>query len=255
MRAVCPLLKKVEGGYVCGAVDRSVNPEAWYCFMDYPSCPLYINYIRRQRGQVTQGVPQARQAQVATTEVKPLVTVTQQAATAAASVSLSEPEDEVINKLRGILESMQSRVKDLDEAWRSYEGKATAAKGELDKNEHLVNQYLLSLEGIKANLEESIKELEYRREAGMIDESSYGKAREYVEKRLSSITQQLNEMREAYGRIQESILTHYRRVLSEGAEAAKVKLSLAKLEELYRTGKVSKEVYEKIKTQLTMMGG
>jgi len=240
MRAVCPLLKKVEGGYVCGAVDRSVNPEAWYCFMDYPSCPLYINYIRRQRGQVTQGVPQAQ------------VTVTQQAATAAASVSVSEPEDEVINRLRGILESMQGRVKDLDEAWRSYEGKA---KGELDKNEHLVNQYLLSLEGIKANLEESIKELEYRREAGMIDESSYGKAREYVEKRLSSITQQLNEMREAYGRIQESILTHYRRILSEGTEAAKVKLSLAKLEELYRTGRVSKEVYERIKAQLTMMGG
>lgn len=251
MRAVCPLLKKTEEGYVCGAVNRSVNPEAWYCFMDYISCPLYINYIRRQRAQVpTQAVTQAQQA--VTTEVKPVVTVTQQAV---ARVSISEPEDEVINKLRGMVESMQGIVKELNDIWANYEGKVNAAKGELDKNAYLITQYISSLEGIKANLEESIKELEYRRNAGIIDESSYSRARDYIDKRLSNITQQLNEIKDTYRKIQESILTHYRRVLSESTEAAKVKLSLAKLEELYRTGKVSKEVYERIKAELTMMGG
>ena len=243
------MLKKTEGGYICGAVNRTVNPEAWYCFMDYPSCPLYINYIRRQKGQETQAIAQTQQV---TTEVKPIVTVTQQAQVKAA---ISEPEDEVVSKLRNILSSMQDRVKALDDAWKDYEDKANTAKSELDKNEHLIMQFIASLEGIKANLEESIKELEYRRSAGIINEESYNKAREYVDKRLSNVSQQLSEMREMFSKIQESILTHYKRVLSESTEAAKVKLSLAKLEELYRTGKVSKDVYEKIKAQLTAIGG
>ncbi|WP_291999370.1 hypothetical protein [Caldivirga sp.] len=249
MRNVCPLLKKTEGGYICGAVDRTVNPEAWYCFMDFPSCPLYINYVRRQKGQETQAVAQTQQV---TTEVKPIVTVTQQVPVRTA---ISEPEDEAVNKLRSILDSMQGRVKALDETWKDYEDKANTAKSELDKNEHLIMQYIASLEGIKANLEESIKELEYRRSAGIIDEESYSKARDYVDKRLSNVSQQLSEMKEMFNKIQESILTHYKRVLSESTEAAKVKLSLAKLEELYRTGKVSKEVYEKIKAQLAVIGG
>ena len=246
------MLKKTEGGYICGAVNRTVNPEAWYCFMDYLSCPLYINYIRRQKGQETQATQAIAQTQQVTTEVKPIVTVTQQAQVKAA---ISEPEDEVVSKLRSILSSMQDRVKALDDAWKDYEDKANTAKSELDKNEHLIMQFIASLEGIKANLEESIKELEYRRSAGIINEESYNKAREYVDKRLSNVSQQLSEMREMFNKIQESILTHYKRVLSESTEAAKVKLSLAKLEELYRMGKVSKDVYEKIKAQLTAIGG
>ncbi len=246
------MLKKTEGGYICGAVNRTVNPEAWYCFMDYLSCPLYINYIRRQKGQETQTTQAIAQTQQVTTEVKPIVTVTQQAQVKAA---ISEPEDEVVSKLRNILSSMQDRVKALDDAWKDYEDKANTAKSELDKNEHLIMQFIASLEGIKANLEESIKELEYRRSAGIINEESYNKAREYIDKRLSNVSQQLSEMREMFSKIQESILTHYKRVLSESTEAAKVKLSLAKLEELYRTGKVSKDVYEKIKAQLTAIGG
>lgn len=247
MRSVCPLLRKTDGGYVCSAVNRNVDPAAWYCLADYMSCPIYIGYVRRQRTQTVQAAPTGQtQAVQATAEVKPVIA--QEAKPAV------EVEDNIVSKLKSILDHMQGLVKALNDVWNEYQNRVNTAKSDLDSNAPLIEYYFTSLRGVRDMLNEMLKELEYRRRVNMIDQESYEKARGEIERRLSSINQSLSELEGLYRNIQEGIVTHYRRVISESTEAAKVKLSLAKLEELYQSGKVSREVYEKIKAELSRLG-
>ncbi|MGB9705958.1 MAG: hypothetical protein ACPL3C_10950, partial [Pyrobaculum sp.] len=62
----------------------------------------------------------------------------------------------------------------------------------------------------------------------------------------------LDEVKSKYAALEEGLGAHFKRVLSTStsAEVISLKLSLSKLEELLKEGKISRETYEKLKKEL-----
>ena len=86
----------------------------------------------------------------------------------------------------------------------------------------------------------------------MIDDDTYNKLKDSIQKRFDKVDNKLKELNARYQEIENTINQHYRRLLltTVTPEVSKLKLSLAKLEEMYRDGKISKEVYEKLKAEI-----
>ncbi|WP_243680450.1 hypothetical protein [Vulcanisaeta souniana] len=111
---------------------------------------------------------------------------------------------------------------------------------------------MIILERIRNKYSEDLKEVELRRSMGLIGDDTYNKLKDDIQKKLSKVDDKLKELNTRYQEVESTIIQHYRRLLltTVTPEISKLKLSLAKLEEMYRDGKISKEVYEKLKAEI-----
>jgi chromosome segregation ATPase len=253
-RAVCPGLERTASGYVCTYAQRPINPFQWYCFGDYYECPIYIQYIRSRGAQAK---AEAKPAQT----VQPLQQVqqTQQAVatpttvTATARVEItSDTEDELIRSSEAIISKFEVSTKALNDKWRDYESSVQSAKKSWDGEKVKLRRYIMILEKIRNKYSDDLKEIEVRKSMGLIDNDTYNKLRESILKKLDKIDNKLKELNSKYQEIENVINQHYKKLLltTVTPEISKLKLSLAKLEEMYRDGKISKEIYEKLKAEI-----
>jgi len=81
---------------------------------------------------------------------------------------------------------------------------------------------------------------------------AYAATRKDLEAKLEALRELLDEVKAKYTALEEGLGVHFRRVLSTStsAEVISLKLSLSKLEELLKEGKISRETYEKLKKEL-----
>lgn len=254
-RAVCPGLEKTATGYLCIYSQRPVNPHAWYCFGDYYECPIYIQYMKTKGVQVkpeakpTQTIQPLQQTQQAQTQAAQPITIT---ATVRAETTTTNAEDELIRNSENLLGKFESNTKSLDDKWRDYENSVQNARQNWEIEKMKLRRYLSILERISAKYNEDLKEIEVRKNMGLINEDTYNKLKDTVQKKLDKITDKLKELNSRYQNVDAQINQHYKRLLvtTVTPEASKLKLSLAKLEEMYKEGKISKDVYEKLKAEI-----
>ncbi|WP_069807408.1 hypothetical protein [Vulcanisaeta thermophila] len=252
-RGVCPGLERTPTGYLCTYSQKQVNPYAWYCLGDYYECPIYIQYMKTRGVQAkpetkpTQTVQSLQQVQAQTTQARAVVTTVKVETPPAV-----DTEDELIRNSENILGKFEGSAKALDNKWRDYENSVQSTKQSWEVDKMRLMRYISILTRISEKYSEDLKEIEIRRSMGLINEDTYNKLRESVQKKLDKINNKLKELNTRYQEIDNQINQHYRRLLMTTVtpETSKLKLSLAKLEEMYREGRISKEVYEKLKAEI-----
>ena len=254
-RAVCPGLERTASGYVCTYAQRPINPFQWYCFGDYYECPIYVQYMK------TRGAQAKAETKPAQT-VQPLQQQTQQQQTAAVTATAvtttarveatADAEDELIRSGESIITKFESNAKSLNDKWRDYEGSVQSVRQNWEAEKAKLRRYMMILERIRNKYSEDLKEVELRRSMGLISDDAYNKLKESIQKKLDKIGDKLKELNAKYQEIDTTINQHYKRLLltTVTPEVSKLKLSLAKLEEMYREGKISKEVYEKLRAEI-----
>ena len=233
--SVCPVLRRGEGGFICGYTNRPIDPFSWYCVGNYSECPIFIRYSREAR-------PAPKPEEVP----KPLAEVL----SIAAERSETEFEKAIKPVIDNVVLKYDDMVKKLDSMWSEYEGNVVNARRqwEVEKMALLRAQDLLNR--TIGDYEKMLAELELKRE--FMPPDAFENTRRDLSERLEALRNLLEEVRSKYNALEEGLGSHFRRVLatSTSAEVISLKLSLSKLEELLKEGKISRETYEKLKSEL-----
>jgi hypothetical protein len=141
-------------------------------------------------------------------------------------------------------------VKKLDDAWKEYENNVVGARRqwEVEKMSLLRAQELLNK--TIGDYEKMLAEIELKKD--FMPPDSYQEVKRDLETKLETLRGLLDEVKTKYTALEDGLGAHFRRVLttSTSAEVISLKLSLSKLEELLKEGKISQETYEKLKKEL-----
>lgn len=238
--STCPVLRRGEGGYICGYTNKPIDPFSWYCILNYGECPIYIRYSKER-------LPAA---ELAKTEARPLVETVAPVA--------GRPEAEFERAIKPVVDNVVLKydevVKKLDGVWREYENDVvnTKRRWEVEKLSLVRVQQLL--DKTIGDYERALRELELKR--ALMSPDSYDSLRRELEERLAALRGLLEEVQSKYKALEEGLGAHFKRVLSTStsAEVISLRLSLTRLEELLREGKISKETYERLKKELEEWG-
>jgi hypothetical protein len=212
-------LRRGEAGFVCGYTNKPIDPFSWYCIGNYTECPIFIRYSREER----------RPAALKPEEgPKPLAEVL--------PLAPERPEAEFEKAIKPVIDNVVLKyddlVKKLDDAWKDYENNVVGAR-------RTIGDY-----------EKMLTEIELKKD--FMPTEAYAATRKDLEAKLEALRELLDEVKAKYMALEEGLGVHFRRVLSTStsAEVISLKLSLSKLEELLKEGKISRETYEKLKKEL-----
>jgi len=235
--SVCPVLRRGEAGYVCGYTNKPIDPFSWYCIGNYTECPIFIRFSREERRPAA---PRPEEVPKPLAEVLPLAP--------------ERPEAEFEKAIKPVIDNVVLKyddlVKKLDDAWRDYENNVVGARRqwEVEKMSLLRAQELLNKTIV--DYEKMLAEIELKKD--FMPPDAYEATRKDLETKLEALRGLLDEVKAKYMALEEGLGVHFRRVLSTStsAEVISLKLSLSKLEELLKEGRISRETYEKLKKEL-----
>ncbi|MCI4446706.1 MAG: hypothetical protein JHC20_02160 [Pyrobaculum sp.] len=235
--SVCPALRRGEAGFVCGYTNKPIDPFSWYCIGNYAECPIFIRYSREE---TRPAAPKPEEAPKPLAEVLPLTP--------------ERPETEFEKAIKPVIDNIVMKyddlVKKLDDAWKEYENNVVNARRqwEVEKMSLLRAQELLNK--TISDYEKMLAEIELKKD--FIPPDSYQEVKRDLETKLETLRGLLDEVKAKYTALEDGLGVHFRRVLttSTSAEVISLKLSLSKLEELLKEGKISQETYEKLKKEL-----
>ncbi|RFA95984.1 hypothetical protein [Pyrobaculum aerophilum] len=237
--SVCPALRRGEGGFVCGYTSKPIDPFSWYCIGNYTECPIFIRYTREEK---TRAAPPSKpeEAPKPLAEVLPLAPERVEA----------EFEKAIKPVIDNIVLKYDDLVKKLDNMWKEYEGDVVKIRRqwEVEKMSLLRAQEILNR--TIGDYEKMLSGLELKKE--FLPPESYENAKRDIEAKLGALRSLLEEVQSKYAALEEGLGAHFKRVLSTStsAEVISLKLSLSKLDELLKEGKISRETYEKLKKEL-----
>jgi hypothetical protein len=235
--SVCPALRRGEVVFVCSYTNRPIDPFSWYCIGNYAECPIFIRF---SRGETRPVVPKPEETHKPLAEAPPL----------APERPAAEFEKAIKPVIDNVVMKYDELVKKLDDAWKEYESNVVGARRqwEVEKMTLLRAQELLSK--TITNYEKMLAEIELKKE--FLPSYSYQEVKRDLEAKLEALRELLDEVKTKYTALEEGLGVHFRRVLtsSTSAEVISLKLSLSRLEELLKEGKISQETYEKLKKEL-----
>ena len=238
-RSICPGLKRTETGYVCEYSGRPVNPFAWYCVLDYYMCPIYVSHTKAEVEKPTE---------VKSEEVKPV----EREVAEVTPPKVIELDEFLINELRNIVEKYENKTKEIEDLWGKYEKFVNEVKLNFDRENIIIEHYLTMLNRLINRYEEDLKEIEYRRYVGLIDDETYTKLKDSINEKLIKLKDIHNELNSRYLRVVETLLNHVKRIYltTTSTEVTKLRLAYTKLGDLIRDGKISQNIYEKLKNEI-----
>ncbi|CCC82495.1 hypothetical protein [Thermoproteus tenax] len=235
--SVCPALRRVEGGFICNYSGKPVNPFDWYCIGNYAECPVYIRFKSQQTTQTVQQQQQAQQA----------VQVVQLSSVERVETDFDKAIKPVVDNL---FMKYDEVVKKLDESWQSYESSVLNFRRQWEAEKMILKRSIDLLASSISNYEKALRELELKRD--LMPEEQYAKTRQEIEEKLGALKAVLEDVERRYSSIEEIINQHFKRVLatSTNAEVINLRVSLSRLDEMLKEGKISREAYERLKKEL-----
>ncbi|NPA69486.1 MAG: hypothetical protein GXO26_01640 [Crenarchaeota archaeon] len=248
--AVCPALRKEGEIYICSFTGKPVNPYAWYCFLDYVTCPIYIRH--RGSSTVVEAKPETSTAEAKVEEKRETLESREEALPTIEVRPSGEYEDMIMEDLKRIIEEFERKVSELDRRWKEYEDFVNNVRTLFDRERILVEHHLELLKRVISMYELDLKELDYRRDLGILDDEQYSKLREEIENRLAKLRREYEELIRRFEYVTNGVLSHVKKLLTvvPTPEVGKLRVVLMKLDELLRDGKISREVYERLKREL-----
>ncbi len=238
-RPTCPGLERRGNSYYCSYGGRPVNPFQWYCLGAYRECPIYVQA--------------SREAQVKP-ELKPAHAIVQpipQTPTTPATIE-GEMEDALVKSGEEIIARFEEAARVLNEKWSDYENSVKDAWKSWETERVKLRRLIAVLEKAKGKYEADLKEVELRKSMGLLSEDAYEKLKGSLSARLERLSAKLGELNSRIQQVENILSQHYKRLLTTTItpEAGRLRLSLARLEELYREGRISREVYERLRAEL-----
>jgi len=223
--AYCPALYRVDDKFMCKFSESEVNPALLPCLSDYTTCPVYIRAMKAKAAEEEEGVE--------VTETMP--------------VEVSPVED-IFSKLASIERDLMR----LNSHWASYESATKEVlKKWLETREDVLKR-LSSIDQIVQSLMNEKKELEVWREMGLISEECYEKEAKELEERVSKLEDERSRLVDYLEKLEQATDSHHKRIIvaTARAEISKLKISLAKLNQLFERGEIDKETYERVRSEI-----
>jgi len=235
---ICPALYRDEKDpdkFYCRYAERDVDPGLMPCLANFADCPIYKAGLARERKRESLEITvEAEERERRPEKREETVIIT--------------PEEEV---LRG-LEELEVKIVELDSLWRKYEEEAS---GLIEHWEELRTESERILAGLTSSISACRAELESvetKYKLGLLDDPSYSELKRSLEERLNRYEDTASRISLTLERVERLLTPHYRRVLASRAkpEINKLKVGLMKLQQLYESGKISEETYNKLKREL-----
>jgi len=240
---VCPgLYKDEKGKFYCRFADNAeIDPAFMPCLLEYWECPFYIRHKQAEKalGVEKEEIKQqeAPPATVPTVEMPTLIV-------SPTEVSAERFTDEV--------DRLIDRASELARLWESYESEARRVVEEWEELRDKIKRELAGLEAvINAYISEKGR-LEKLLDEGKISEEEYIDLNSRLEKKLAEKNSEKEALTKKLADLDRVVLPHYKRVKVAEAkpELAKLRLALSKLEERFKSGSISEEVYMRLRAEL-----
>lgn len=239
MSTICPGLYRVNNKYMCKYINAQVNPALMPCLSDYTSCPYYIKAVKEGKIEEKR---ESKPETVTQVEKGPMTTVS------VTTKSLTAVTTDLLGELTGI----EREFMRLDSFWADYEKsvKEVVKRWLTLKEKTLIR--LSSIDQVIQSLAEEEKELDLLKEMKLISEEYYNKEKNKIKKILEELETERAKLAEFLERIERLAGEHEKRILvmTAKAELSKLKISLSKLEQLFKRGEIDKETYEKLRAEL-----
>ncbi len=236
---VCPALYRDEKDpdkFYCKYAGKAVDPGLMPCLANFTDCPIYKAGLAREeeRRESLEITVEAEEGEERPEKKEETVIIT--------------PEEEVLREL----EELEMRIVELDSLWRKYEDEANDL---IEHWEDLRTESERILAGLTSSISACRAELdsiETKYKLGLLDDPSYSELRESLEERLNRYEDIASRISLSLERVERLLTPHLRRVLAARAkpEINKLKVGLMKLQQLYESGKISEETYNKLKREL-----
>ena len=223
--AYCPALYRVDDKFMCKFSESEVNPALLPCLSDYTTCPVYIRAMKAKAAEEEEGVEVVETMPV---EVSPV--------------------EDIFSKLASIERDLMR----LNSHWASYESATKEVlKKWLETREDVLKR-LSSIDQIVQSLMNEKKELEVWREMGLISEECYEKEAKELEERVSKLEDERSRLVDYLEKLEQATDSHHKRIIvaTARAEISKLKISLAKLNQLFEKGEIDKETYERVRSEI-----
>jgi len=226
--AYCPALYRVDDKFMCKFTNSEVNPVLLPCLSDYTTCPVYLRAMRAKPAEekVEEKVPEV--SEIVRAEIP--------------------PTEDIFNKLA----SIERELMKLDSHWASYESATKEVlKRWLETREDVLKR-LSSIDQMIQSLMNEQKELEAWKEIGLISEEYYEKEIKELEDKVNKLEEERSKLVSYLEKLEESTDAHHKRIVvaTARAEISKLKLSLAKLDQLFERGEIDKETYERVRSEI-----
>jgi len=237
LSTVCPALyRDKEGRFICSYAQQEVDPVFMPCLSNYAECPIFSAASRAEIEEAEK--PELRIEEVTEVVEKPKIE----------KIEEEREEKELVDKFEEILKE----IDEIDSRWVAYESSANRL---LKTWDNLRNEALRALASIDSTLQtytEELKEIEFKHEMGLLDEESFHDIKEKLESGLRKYEDIRVRIIEYLDTIEDRVAQHYQRlkITSAKPDIGKLKISLMKLEEMHAQGKIDKNTYEKIKSEI-----
>uniref|UniRef100_A0A7C3WPN7 Uncharacterized protein n=1 Tax=Thermofilum pendens TaxID=2269 RepID=A0A7C3WPN7_THEPE len=240
---VCPGLYRVGSRFYCRyAKDAEVDPAFMPCVMDYWNCEFYKRW-KAEEGKRPQALEAAQPPVVEAAAVE--VARPEPAPTSPpAQPSLLPPTEDV--------EELIQRAAELGKLWESYEREARAVIDAWEEVRARLRREIQSLEkSIDAYVAE-LERLEVKARVGTISEEEFRDLKASIDAELAERTRLKDELEKKLSDLDRVVLPHFKRVKAAEAkpEIAKLRLALAKLDQKLKSGEISRDVYERLRSEL-----
>lgn len=250
-RNVCPGLYRDEKGkfYCAYAGGTEVDPAFMPCLSEYWECPYYISYQEREEEIEKPEEHVAVEEEVAKEDVEPVYLKEEEEKETPILIQEEKPiEEELLERL----EEISSKAVDLNRLWDTYNKEARALIEYWDSMREEMEKLIMSIQQAIDTYIDELSKLEVKYKLGIIDETLYQELKSDLERKISEKRNLQDELIKKLNEVERLILPHFKRVKVAEAkpEIAKLRLALSKLEQRYKDGQISEEVYLKLKSEI-----
>lgn len=247
LSAVCPYLyKDREGRFYCEAIGGAVDPGLMPCLANYRECAYY-------RARSTAPPPSTAVSPTVPELGPPLPEAAVQREKELAKELIHEKgAEELEEQVSEALESIEKLALELSEKWSIYEEGARSLIKMWEGVSMQGSHALRALSDVIGLYEKLLDNLKALLDGGRISEKAFNELKEEIELNLSNYKQKRENLERNLKNVERLVIPHIQRVKASEAkpEIGKLRLSLMKLEQLFKEGKVSQDVYEKMKKEL-----
>lgn len=240
-RGVCPGLYRTGNRFYCKfAGGAEVDPAFMPCVSDFWNCEFYKKKEEEKKAPQPSEAPQRPVAAEAREELR-VITAQPQAPLA------PRPAPEVDET-----EELLRRAVDLGKLWEEYEREARAVVESWEELREKLRKDLAGLEKAIDTYEAEIEKLESKLRMGLLSDEEYRELRSKLDDELAQRLNFKEQLEKKLAELDRAVLPHFKRVKAAEAkpELAKMRIALSKLEQKYKSGEISREVYERLKNEI-----
>lgn len=232
---------------MCEAAGRFVDPGLMPCIANYRECSYYIARARVHSGISPALTPAPGAQPLARTEIVARLEE-QTPPQLIGERGAEELEEEVSRMLRDV----EGLAIELNEKWSAYEEGARRLLKMWEETSSSGAHVLRALNDVINMYERLLNNLGLLLDSGRLSQKAYEELKSEAESNLNNFKRRREELERVMKSVERLITPHIQRVkVSEAKpEIGKLRISLMKLEQMFKEGKVSEEVYEKMKKEL-----